>query len=293
MPVDGEKYAEVSRQIYDTLYKFTPDIEPVSIDEAFLDISGTWRLFGTPRETCLLIKSKIKKKTTLTCSVGLAPTKMAAKVASDLNKPDGFVEVSEEGLLDFLWPLDISKMWGLGRKAAAILRKKGINTIGDIAKKDIEDMAAMLGKNGVRFWNLANGIDEREVDTEPEVKSIGNEITFDKDTSDKEKIEGVLMALCERVSSRLRDNGLKGRTVTLKIRLKDFKTYTRTVTAGTPTNFADVLYKKVKNLYNKFDIRNKKVRLRLVRHSKAVDLQIRSISECISLYQLLSRYLLK
>ena len=261
LPVDMEKYSRVSHQIYNILYDFTPDVEPISIDEAFMDITGSYRLFKTPRKTCLLIKSRIKNETKLTASVGLAPTKMVAKIASDLEKPDGFVEVTEEKLLDFLWPLDISKLWGLGKKSEPILRRMNINTIGDLAGKDIKELTNIFGKNGAHFWYLANGIDERTVETQTEVKSVGNETTFEKDTLDTERIKASLMELCEKVSNRLRDSGLKGRTITLKIRLQGFSTYTRAVTLDTPNNFTDMLYKDIKKLYNSFDTRGKKVRL--------------------------------
>ena len=261
LPVDMEKYTQVSRQIYKIFYDFTPEVEPISIDEAFMDITGSFHLFGTPRETCLLIKSRIKKDTGLTASVGLAPVKMVAKIASDLEKPDGLVEVNREGILDFLWPLDIRKLWGLGAKTEIILRKMNINTIGDLAKEGIKELIDVLGKNGAHLWNLANGIDERTVESAEETKSIGNEITFDKDTNSREKIESTLMLLCEKVSDRMRCDGVKGRTITLKVRLTGFKTYTRAITIGVPTNFADVLYKEIKKLYNRFESKGKKVRL--------------------------------
>jgi len=283
LPVDMEKYAKVSHQIYDIFYDFTPDIEPVSIDEAFLDITGSHHLFGqsvplrdddeqsrrgkprrsagSPSDVCLLIKSRIKQLTDLIASVGLAPTKMAAKIASDLEKPDGFVEVKEDKLLDFLWPLDISRMWGLGKKTEVIFRGMGMNKIGDIAKKDIRELTDVFGKNGARFWYLANGIDERPVETDDEIKSVGHETTFNEDTSDRTKIEAALMRLSEKVSDRLRQNNLKGRTIALKIRLENFKTYTRALTMDVPTNFADVLYKQVKNRYNEFAVKAGRVRL--------------------------------
>jgi len=146
LPVDMKKYGAVSESIYEALYDFTPHVEPVSIDEAFLDISGSYRLFGTPQQTCLLIKECIKEKTGLTCSIGLAPTKMSAKIASDLKKPDGFVYVERERLLEFLWPLDISRIWGLGKKSEKILRAMSINSIGDIALKDVNELIAVLVK---------------------------------------------------------------------------------------------------------------------------------------------------
>lgn len=267
LPPDMGKYEIASSRIFQIFYSFTPDVEPVGIDEAFLDITGSFHLFGTPSETCLSIKSKIKEMTGLTASIGLAPTKMAAKIASDLKKPDGMVEVAEEGLLDFLWPLDARKIWGLGSKSEEALAGMGIKTIGDLAKTDVKKLIEAFGRNGEHFWQLANGIDERTVDAEIDAKSISNETTFDKDTSDGSKIESALMALCEKVSARLRCDNLKCKTITLKIRLEGFFTYTRSITITDPTNFTDSLYKVIKDLYNNFSTKNKKVRLVGVRAS--------------------------
>ena len=268
LPVDGKKYKKVSHQIYDVFYDFTPDVEPISVDEAFLDITGTHHLFDTPHKTCLLIKSKIKEKTHLTASIGLAPTKMVAKIASDLKKPDGLVEVNDGKVLDFLWPLDISKMWGLGKKSEVFFREKGINTIGDIAKRDLKELVDIFGKTGEHFWNLSQGIDERDViSQEEDAKSISNEFTFEADTENSQEIESTLMYLSEKVSSRMRREDIKTRTITLKIRLEGFKTYTRAITIPLSTNFTDILYKYIKELYNEFDRKGKKVRLLGVRAS--------------------------
>ncbi len=267
LPPDMGKYEVASSHIYQVFYSFTPEVEPVGIDEAFLDITGSFHLFGTPLGTCLKIKSKIKKMTGLTASVGLAPTKMAAKIASDLEKPDGMVEVAKEKILDFLWPLDVRRIWGLGQKSEEILAGMGIKTIGDLARADIKNLKNILGKNGEYFWQLANGVDERTVDAETDAKSVSNETTFDLDTSDDVLVESALMALCEKVSARLRRDGLKCRTITLKIRLEGFFTYTRSLTVPEPTNFTDSLYKVIKDLYNNFSTRNKKVRLVGVRAS--------------------------
>lgn len=261
LPPDMEKYSRASREIYDIFYEFTPEIEPVGIDEAFLDITGSHHLFGTPLKTCLMIKEKIRKKTVLTASIGLAPTKMAAKIASDLEKPDGMVEVEEEGIMEFLKPLDIRKLWGLGEKSEKVLNDAGIRTIGELAAKDPVIVESLFGKNGVHFWRLANGIDDSEVAAAGEAKSISNETTFEKDTLDRSLIESSLAALCERVSDRLREEGLKARTITLKIRLQGFATYTRAVTMEVPTNFADVIYSHIKKLYDNFDAKGRKVRL--------------------------------
>ena len=267
LPPDIGKYEIVSNQIFQILYSFTPDVEPVGVDEAFLDITGSFHLFGastllgTPLGTCILIKNKIKEKTGLTASIGLAPTKMAAKIASDLKKPDGLVEVTAEKLLEFLWPLEVRRIWGLGEKSEEVFGRMGIRTIGDLAKTDVGKLIKTFGKNGEHFWRLANGIDDRTVDAGIDAKSISNEITFDRDTSDEEKIASALIALCEKVSSRLRHENLKTRTVGLKIRLEGFHTYTRASTVPEATNFADSLYKVIKGLYNNFNVKGKRVRL--------------------------------
>ncbi len=258
---DMEKYSAVSSQIHSIFNEFTPDVEPISIDEAFLDITGTYKFWTTPIETCKAIKSRIFEKTRLTCSAGIAPIKMAAKIASGLKKPDGLVEVTTENLLDFLWPLDIGKIWGLGEKSKAVLNSMSINTIGQLAKTKPELLEAKFGKTGLHFWQLANGMDEREVIPQKEAKSISNEITFEQDTADKRLIQSALLSLCEKVSVRLRSEGLKGKTITLKIRLEGFQTYTRAVTMDISTNFADVIYAEIKKLYLGFKTGNKKVRL--------------------------------
>jgi len=261
LPVDMEKYGKVSDEIYRLLYEFTPDIEPVSIDEAFLDITGSYHLFGTPLETCRLIKYRIKEGARLTASLGLAPTKMAAKIASDLKKPDGLVEVTREGLLEFLRPLSVRKIWGLGEKTEKTLNDIGIRTIGELAQRDPKELVGEFGKNGFEMWRLANGIDESGVETEREAKSIGNEVTFDEDTLDKKRVENALLTLSQKVAARLRDEGLKARTITLKIRLSGFETHTRAVTLDGATNFDEAIYGRIKRLFNDFPLKGKKVRL--------------------------------
>lgn len=262
LSVDYEKYSRVSGQIFNTLKSFSPCIEQVSIDEAFLDISDTYKLFGTcAYDVCAAIKNKIKKETGLTASVGLAPTKMAAKIASGLRKPDGLVEVRKEDLLRFLWPLDAGMLWGVGEKTKAVLNNMGIFTIGDIAKRTDAELTAAFGKNGFWFWEMSHGIDEREVIPGHEVKSISNEITFEKDTRDAGEIEKTLARLCEMVSIRLREGNFKGRTITLKIRLEGFQTYTRSQTLANPTNFSEDIIRVIKQLYENFEIKDKKARL--------------------------------
>ncbi len=261
LPVDMEKYSRVSEEIQQILSAFTPDIEPISIDEAFLDISSTYKLFGTPYDTGVLMKARIKKETGLTSSVGIAPNKMTAKIASDLKKPDGLVEVRREDLLDFLWPLDAGLLWGLGKKAKAALNESGIITIGDLAKTDVREIIKLFGKNGVSFWHLANGIDDREIEAAREAKSISNEITFAEDTSDKVEIISALISLCEKVSQRLRQEGVKARTITLKLRFADFQTFTKSITLFSHTNFFDILSREVKRLFEDFQCGRRLIRL--------------------------------
>jgi len=271
LPVDMEKYHRVSREIYQIFYNFTPKVEPISIDEAFLDISGSYHLFGGPKKISQLLKDQIKKKIKLTASVGCAPTKMAAKIASDLEKPDGLVMVSENKLVEFLYPLAIEKIWGLGKKSAALFRQMNINTIGDLAKRNSKEILETFGENGRHWWELANGIDPRQVEEGDEVKSISNELTFEQDTQDQELIQDTLVGLCEKVSRRLRSQGLKAKTITLKIRLKGFKTYTRALSLISATNFMDTIYKAIKKLLLDFKLGERKVRLLGVKTSNLID----------------------
>lgn len=239
---DMQKYVRISRQIFAILERFTPDVEPISIDEAFLDITGSYHLFGTPEDTCRRIKAVVREETELIASIGMAPNKMTAKIASDLEKPDGLVIVSREGLLGFLHPLPVEKLWGVGKRMLEALQRLHIRTIGDLARWEQEDMADRLGRSGIHVWKLANGIDPRDVRGEEGVKSIGHEHTFAEDETDWERIEDSLMWLSEKVSRRMRRLGYKGRTVTMKIRLADFSTFTRAVTLDRATNFVNDLY---------------------------------------------------
>ena len=267
LPVDMEKYNLVSERIIGILRGFSPFVEQVSIDEAFLDISASYKLHGTPYRSCLAMKDKIKAATGLTASVGLAPTKMAAKIASDLSKPDGLLEVNNDGLFDFLSPLDVGRLWGVGEKTKTALNDMGIRTIGDLGRRSKEELTGVFGRNGIWFWEASRGIDTGEVISEREAKSVSNESTFERDTNDKIAVERELFRLCELVSDRLRDAELKGRTVTLKIRLEGFQTYTRSVTLAEPTNFPEELIRVVRRLREGFSDKGRKIRLVGVRVS--------------------------
>ncbi len=256
-----QKYVRISRQIFAILERFTPDVEPISIDEAFLDITGSYHLFGTPENTCRRIKAMVREETGLIASIGMAPNKMTAKIASDLEKPDGLVIVSREGLLGFLHPLPVEKLWGVGKRMLEALQRLHIRTIGDLARWEQEDMADRLGKAGIHVWKLANGIDPRDVRGEEGVKSIGHEHTFAEDETDWERIEDSLMWLSEKVSRRMRRLGYKGRTVTMKIRLADFSTYTRAVTLERATNFVEDLYRSALRKVREFKPGRQPIRL--------------------------------
>lgn len=260
LPPDFERYEAASRAAIAAFCEFTPDIEQVSVDEAFLDITRSAHLFGGPLETCRRIKARVKAVTGLTCSLGLAPNKLAAKIASDLRKPDGLVTVSAAGLRAFLRPLDISRIWGLGPKTAALLRGRGINTMGELAACDPARLA-FLGRSAAQLQLLAAGVDDRPVAQGGEAKSVSNELTFAEDTGSDMEIKKALLGLADKVSSRLRAEGLKGRTVTLKIRLEGFETFTRARTLPLSTNYADVIGPAALALCAAFERGRKKVRL--------------------------------
>ncbi len=261
LPVDFAKYRQASEKIFAILNNFTPEIEPISIDEAFLDITGSFHFHKTPYETAWAIKAEIKKKVGLIASIGIAPVKMVAKIASDLSKPDGLLEITEEKVLDFLWPLPIQKLWGVGPKTQVQLNQMGIKTIGDLAQIPEEGVYKKFGESGQHLFRLSHGIDPREVQTTEEVKSVSHEHTFDADEADPNVIYKVMLVLSEKVSRRLRKSELSGKTLSLKIRLKGFKTYSRAFTFDQRTNHADAIYTKAKELFTTFYKRGMQIRL--------------------------------
>lgn len=267
LPVNMRKYGEVSRAMFAILYEFTPEIEPLSIDEAFLDITGSIRLFGAPLEIGTKIKGRVKKELRLTATIGIAPNKMVAKIASAHAKPDGLLEVTPERVLDFLWPLPVSRMFGVGEQTEKILVAMGVQTIGDLARRPVSSLRERLGVRGQYLWDMANGHDDRMVVPEEEAKSVSQEHTFEEDTADRGRLDTVLSVLCEKVSRRLRSEGLKGKTVTLKLRSGDFKTITRDVTLPERTNFFDTIYATGRSLLGAACVPGKKYRLIGVRVS--------------------------
>ena len=255
------RYQEISRNIMKIFYDFSSLVEPLSIDEAFLDISGSIKLLGPPAKIALAIKNRIKQELKLTASVGIAPCKFVAKIASDLKKPDGLVIVKPENVKNFLRPLPISKMWGVGKKTEPTMIKLGIRTIGDLAGFSREKIIKLMGKGGLQFWNLANGIDYREVIPHGDAKSVSQETTFNEDTSDVKKMSETLFYLCNGLGSLLRKEKIKGKTVTLKIRLDDFTTFTRSKSSNNFLDTSKDIFGIIYELFEKFDRKGKKVRL--------------------------------
>ncbi len=256
-----ERYSEISRQLIATLNEFTPVIEKISIDEAFLDITKSLALFGSAEKIGHQIKKRIYDDLGLVASIGIAPNKFLAKVASDLEKPDGFVVVKEGEEKEFLKSLPISRLWGVGKKTEAALKQMDIETIGQVAHMPEQDLSRRFGKWGSALWRLANGIDHRSVKPWETQKSISQETTFDEDTGDEEAIHKTLLGLAESLSRLMRKSKLKGRTVTLKIRLEDFSTFTRSKTLSDFVDSTQILKGVAIGLYRKFNKKNMKVRL--------------------------------
>lgn len=243
VPVDGRRYAAVSRQVMLILQRFTPLVEPVSIDEAFLDVKGAERLHGSTVEIARAIKAAIRDELHLTASVGVATNKLVAKVASDLEKPDGLVVVEPGHEAAFLAPLPVSRLWGVGERTADILTEYGVRTIADLADLPEDLLARRFGKLGPILSARARGIDPTPVSGAEAARSISHEHTFDTDTSDPESLERTLLALCEGVGARLRAAHVMTHTVAVKVRDSSFTTTTRQRTLPEPTDQTEVIFR--------------------------------------------------
>jgi len=254
LPVDMDKYARISRDIMAILAGFTPLLEPLSIDEAFLDVTRSQALLGDGEAQARTIKSRIRALVGLTASVGVASNKFIAKVASDLEKPDGLVVVPPGTEADFLAPLPIARLWGVGRVTASELESMGIRTIGRLASVPAHHLQARFGKNGTFLHELAQGVDERPVEPFAAPKSMGAEETFGADHRDMERLTATLRSQAERVARELRADGYAGRTVTLKLRFADFSTITRSHTAD-PTQDGLQIYRAASALLARVPLR--------------------------------------
>ena len=243
LPPRFERYGELSSRIFDIYRNYTPLVEPLSLDEAFLDVTASRALRGTGHEIAVAIKREVRATCGLAVSAGIAEVKLAAKIATDLGKPDGLVEVPPGGVRAFLAPLPVGRLWGVGEVTEAALRKLGVATIGDLARLPENAIAAAVGPNAARHLRaLALGEDPRDVVPDEAAKSVGSEETFEEDVSDRRVLERSLLEHALRVGRRLRAHGQAGRVVTLKITWSDFTHVTRRVTLPAPTDDDRAIY---------------------------------------------------
>lgn len=261
LPVDGRRYQEASRDVMAILRRFTPQVEPISIDEAFMDVTGSLALFGDGEKIAREIKAAVREEVGLTISVGVATTKLVAKIASDLRKPDGLVIVAPGDEAAFLAPLPIGRLWGVGEKTAAALADYSVRTIGDLAALPPDLLERRFGKHGSSLVERARGMDsDRVVHEGDPAKSVGHEHTFDVDTSDPEVIERTLLAMSDGVAGRLRSAGVRAGTVTVKIRDSSFRTITRQRTLGEATDMTEPIFRAALDLARP-EVRGMRVRL--------------------------------
>jgi len=260
-------YGQVSADVMERIRKFADKLEQVSIDEAYLDVTQSCLRYGGPMELANRIKAELRESEDLSCSIGIAPNKSAAKIASDFQKPDGLTYFDPEHAKEFLAPLPVSKISGIGKKTESQLNQLGIKTIGDLAKYPPRALYKQLGKSAVWLWAIANAEERVEVQENYVMKSIGAEHTFDVDTDDWSAIDRQLLALVEFVCKRLLDENMTFRTVTLKIRFTGFETYTRAKTLRFPTASKEAIVNAIRALSDEFRGHPKKIRLVGVRIS--------------------------
>jgi len=252
LPVRMKRYVEFSKQIHAIFQKFTPQVEPISLDEAFLDVTGSLRLFGRVEEIGKEIKKQIKEQLGLVASVGIAANKFLAKLASDLDKPDGFVVITEQDKQQVLDPLGVSRIWGVGPVTQKALKSIGIDTIKQLREAPTEILQSIFGDQMAHVLRLAHGVDDREVESGREAKSISSEQTFATDITDRDVLLDVLLSQVEDVAQRLRLNDLEAKTITLKLRYDDFRTITRSSTFDHPTNVTKTLWGQAKEVFLKW-----------------------------------------
>ncbi|HSF28941.1 MAG TPA: DNA polymerase IV [Candidatus Tectomicrobia bacterium] len=261
LPVRMARYHEISERIFAIFQRYTDVVEPLSIDEAFLDVSGSTRLFGSVEDIAQGIKQDILREERLVASVGVAPNKFLAKLASELSKPDGFLVLHEADVEAFLRHLPVSRLWGVGKQTAPQLEALGLRTIGQVAQWPRARLARRFGSLGTHIWELAHGVDDRPVTPHRDPKSIGAETTFAEDTDDVEVLRRTLLELAEKVGQRLRGEGFMATKVTLKYRDAEFVTLTRTQSLAEPTAVALGLYQAAFKLLNQVAAPTRKVRL--------------------------------
>jgi DNA polymerase-4 len=244
VPPDFTSYRAYATRLREVLMSFTPHVEPLSLDEAFLDVGGATSLFGEPAELARRIREKVRQELELICSIGVAPNKFLAKMASNAAKPDGLVVVPADGILEFLHPLPVGALWGVGQKTGEILGRLGVRTVGELAAVPPRVLERTVGEvAGRHLLDLAMGRDERRVIPYEAPKSVSHEETFDRDLNAEEDLLRELLRLSFKVAARLRNEGFRARTVTLKARLASFATLTRSRTLADPTDSGHELYR--------------------------------------------------
>ena len=248
LPCRMDHYAQVSHQIRDIFHRFTPLVEPLSLDEAFLDVTGSEALFGPSESIGHQIKDAIRQEIELIASVGVAPNKFLAKIASDLQKPDGMVVVDPNQIQEFLDPLPVERLWGVGRQTSKVFQGLGVRSIGQLRQLSPMVLKNQFGSSGGHLWELAHGIDHRPVVPDREAKSISHETTFAKDIDDQETLRAWLLELTDQVARRLRRHDLRGRTVEIKVRSADFRTITRSRKLPEPTSNTKELWEVTNEL---------------------------------------------
>ncbi|MEV8251201.1 DNA polymerase IV [Microbacterium sp. NPDC076768] len=257
VPPHFHRYHEVSRQVMAIFESFTPLVEPLSVDEAFLDVQGVRRLWGSPARIAELIRARVLKEVGITCSVGVAATKHVAKMASTIAKPDGMLVVAEKDTLDFLAPRSVRALWGVGPKASEALEARGIRTVQDVRSSSRESLErAVGGALAARLTELALGIDPRTINTERVEKSVGHEETFEEDILDRPFLRAELLRLADRVASRLRRAEWETSTVAIKIRFDDFRTVNRSQTLSEPTAVGQRIGEAAQALFEQIDRRD-------------------------------------
>jgi DNA polymerase IV len=276
IPPDFTCFSAVSAAVMETFRSVTPTVEPLSMDEAFLDVSGSLRRFSSPAAIGDLLRARVADEQRITCSVGVAPTPLLAKMASRHAKPDGLFVLSADAVTAFLHPQDVEALWGVGEKTGAVLYRLGLRTIGDVAHTPVTLLQRALGPAaGARLHALAWGDDDRRITAkrgvdEPE-HSIGADETFGRDTDDPEVVKRELLRLSAKVAARMRAASVSGRTVTLRVRFSDFTTITRSRTLGGPTALTPEIYATAADLFARLGLQRARIRLVGVRVEGLLD----------------------
>ena len=260
---EHHRYSEISERVMAIFHSYTPLVEPISLDEAFLDVTGSQKLFGTGREIAAKIREQVEKEEGITCSVGLAQSKFIAKLASQHCKPNGMLEIKSDRILEFLHPLPVRAIWGVGPKTAESLERLGLHTVSDIAHTPRATLIRALGEStGASLYELAWGRDYRDVIPDEPEKSIGNEETFSEDLDNPEEILREFLRMTEKATARLRERSLFAKTISIKIKFADFSSLTRSKTVPIAIDNTHDTYEVIKALY--LALRNDGARIRLV-----------------------------